>query len=263
VDNELEVIRHQMEAKRASLANKLDALENQVLETVHETTSEVSNIVQEVKSTVDTVVGDVKSVADSVTEGVAETVESVKETLDIRGHIREHPWLAMGGGFALGFAGGWMMGPSRSRSWTSRWADSDWDSLSSYGQPSRAAEQPEPERAPQKETSSESTLSFLGEAGSEVLNKVKGMAIGTLMGVLGEMVMRAMPEALKADTSNIVRDLTTRLGGKVIDVGEIVDSFTGHEKGESHGHCNTSEMGRPMGSAQRADQEPLGQPDRR
>jgi hypothetical protein len=267
VDNELEVIRHQMEAKRASLADKLDALENQVLGTVHETTAEVSNIVQDVKSTVETVVGDVKSAADSVSEGVAQTVETVKETIDIRPHIRKHPWLAMGGAVAAGFAGAWMLGRARPRSRTSRWAYSPWASLSSHGEaftsrpePPGAAERPPPERAPERESTSESALSFLGEAGKEVLNKVKGMAIGTLMGVLGEVVTRSLPQGLKSDAAGVVRDLTTRLGGKVLDVHEIVDSFTG--RGEDHEYGDTSEMGRPMGSTQRPGQEPLGQPDR-
>jgi ElaB/YqjD/DUF883 family membrane-anchored ribosome-binding protein len=282
VDNELEVIRHQMEAKRASLADKLDALENQVMDTVHETTAEVSSIVQDVKSgvsdvvddvksTVETVVDDVKSAANSVSEGVQETVESVKETIDIRGHIRENPWLAMGGAFALGFAGAWMMGPSaRSRSRTSRWANGDWDSLASHGEtptsrpaPPRAVEKPEPEKAPEKETSSESTLSLFGEAGTEALHKIKGLAIGTLMGVLGEVAVRSLPETLGSEASKVVKDLTTRLGGKVLDVSGMVDSLTAHEKGDDNDHCNTPEMGRPMGSAQRPDQKPLGQPDRR
>ena len=92
MDNELEVIRHQMEEKRASLAEKLDALESQVLETVHEATSEVSHIVQEVKSTVDSVTEGVQetvvTVKETLTEGVQETVETVKQTLNLNDHIR-------------------------------------------------------------------------------------------------------------------------------------------------------------------------------
>jgi len=235
VDNELEVIRHQMEAKRASLAEKLDLVEHEVLEKVHEATSAATDVVQEVKSTVETVVDDVKSAAGSVTEGVQETVESVKETLDFRGHIRNHPWLAVSGSFAAGFAGAFLFGPSRPRSRTSRWAHSSWDSLSSHGEaptsrpePARSDYQPQPERAPEPESSStgDSTLSFLGEAGTEALHKLKGMAVGALMGVLGEVVVRSLPEALKPETSNIFRDLTTRLGGKTLDTGSLMDNLS-------------------------------------
>ena len=105
MDNELEVIRHQMEEKRASLADKLDALENQVIGKVQDTTAEVTNIVHEVKESVTEVVQGVKSTVDSVTEGVQDTVESVKDTFDFREHIRRNPWLGGRGAVAAGFAG--------------------------------------------------------------------------------------------------------------------------------------------------------------
>jgi ElaB/YqjD/DUF883 family membrane-anchored ribosome-binding protein len=271
VDNELEVIRHQMEAKRASLADKLDTLENDVLGTVHAATSAATGVVQEVKATVETVVEDVKSAAGSVAEGVQGTVESVKETLDFRGHIRKHPWLAMGGAFAAGFAGAFLLGGSRPRSRTSRWARSSWDALSSHGEtatsrpePARSDFRPEPERAAAREAPSagESSLSVIGEAGMEALHKVKGLAVGALMGVLGEVVTRSLPEALKSETSNVLRDLTTRLGGKVLDTGSLMDSLSDIWKGAEHEHGDTPEMGRTMGSAQRPDQGSLGEPDR-
>jgi len=113
VDNELEVIRLQMEEKRVSLADKLDAVENLVRGTVEEATAEVTNIVQEVKSTVGTVTDEVKSTVSSVKEGVQETVASVKETLDLRDHIRRNPWLALGSAVAVGFGGAWLLGPGR------------------------------------------------------------------------------------------------------------------------------------------------------
>jgi len=124
VDNELEVIRHQMEEKRASLADKLEALESQVLETVHGATAEVSHIVEEVKSTVDTVTDGVQetveTVKETLTEGVQETVATVKETLNVNDHIRRNPWLAMGGAVAAGIAAGYFLGPhSRRGSWES------------------------------------------------------------------------------------------------------------------------------------------------
>jgi len=87
VDDELEVIRSQMEETRASLAEKLDALENKVIGGVEDTASAVTATV----------------------ETVQETVKNVKETLNVRKHVRERPWTMMGGAFGLGFIGGLLL----------------------------------------------------------------------------------------------------------------------------------------------------------
>jgi len=239
VDNELEVIRHQMEEKRASLADKLDALENEVVQTVQLATAEVSHIVQDVKSTVD-----------SVTEGVQETVESVKDSLDIREAVRCHPWAALGGAFAVGLAGAWVLGPS------SRQPAPRWDYRpETYGPP------PEPTRPTTTQTPGEP--SPLAEAASTALTGLKGLAIGVLMGVVREVVTNALPEAIKDETSRLLDQVTTQLGGKTFaDLG-VMQSEKQTTTGDSNGNGNQTEMGRPLGSAPREDQEPVGQPDRR
>jgi ElaB/YqjD/DUF883 family membrane-anchored ribosome-binding protein len=253
VDNELEVIRHQMEEKRASLADKIDALENQVLEIVHETGDQVTNIVQEVTSgvsdvvkTVETVVDDVKSTANTMTEGLEQTVESVKETFNVSEHIRQHPWLALGGAFVAGLAGGYLTGSSSERS-SDRWSGSGgsrgWSepSLSTFTPPApapapRVEQEQEPARDQQPE--SDSTWSVFGDAGKQALDLLKETAIGTLMGVLGQVVSNALPATLKSDASNILRDLTTKLGGRIVDVGEWTE-----QQGESE-HCRSEQQGR-------------------
>jgi len=259
VDNELEVIRHQMEEKRLSLADKLDALENQVIGTVQETTQEVTNIVREVKEGVTDVVHDVKSSFDSVTEGVQETVASVKETLDFREHIRQHPWLSLGGAVAAGFAGAYLLRPSSrtERTWSAppypmRAAGTMPSSLSDL-----AAPQPEPAKQ-QEESTTDHVLSVLGETGTKALTKVKELAIGSLMGVLGQVVVNALPATFKSEASNLLNDLTTKLGGRRIDFSKGKET-----EGGGNDDRNQPEMGRPVGSAQRSDQEPVGQCDRR
>jgi ElaB/YqjD/DUF883 family membrane-anchored ribosome-binding protein len=254
VDNELEVIRHQMEEKRASLAEKIDALENQVLDIVHETGDQVTNIVEEVKSgvgevvnevksTVETVVGDVKSTANTLTEGVEKTVESVKETFNVSDHIRQHPWLALGGAFAVGVAGGYLTGGSSERR-SGAWQGQGWTepSLSTFATRAEEPREPEPPRYQEPE-SGESAWSVLGDAGKQALEKLKEAAIGTLMGVLGQVVVNALPATLKSDASNIVRDLTTKLGGKVIDVSEWMEGNRTEQNRESDSGGNGAEAG--------------------
>jgi ElaB/YqjD/DUF883 family membrane-anchored ribosome-binding protein len=246
VDNELEVIRHQMEEKRASLADKLEALETQVRETVQGATAEVSHIVEEVKSTVETVTGGVQetveTVKETLTEGVQETVETVKQTLNLNDHIRRNPWLAMGGAVAAGFAAGYFLGPSRSRRGT-------WDSQRREESPAEpappwsppASRFAEPPAAP---SASESTfgpaLSAIEEAGKEALGKVRELAVGALMGVLGQVAVNSLPPFLKEETSKLMNDLTTKLGGKVLDLSHAFES----QEGEAENDRNTSDRAR-------------------
>jgi len=207
VDNEreLEVIHHQMERTRASLADKLDTLENQVVGTVKDATSAVANTVQDATSAVAHTVEDVKSAVGSVTGSIQETVQSVKETVketfDLREHFRRHPWASMGGSVGAGFLAGWLLGPPR-REEASAPAFTPRESYQSLPPREQAA----------------STNDSAG--GSEILQKLRGMAVGTLMGFLRKMVLDVAPENFKADLTSLVDDMTTKLGGKPVHDSE-------------------------------------------
>jgi len=238
VDNELEVIRDQMEEKRASLADKLEALESQVMQTVQGATAEVSHIVEEVKATVDSVTEGVQStvetVKDTLTEGVQQTVETVKQSLNVNDHIRQHPWLAVGGAVAAGFAGGYLLGrPARSThsAWDSRALEQAAPPPGWLPQTSRFPATPAKRPAPDSGSPVDSILgpaySAIEEAGVEALKTVRELAIGTLMGVLGQVIANSAPAFLKEDASKLVTDLTTRLGGKVLDLSHAFESPEG------------------------------------
>jgi ElaB/YqjD/DUF883 family membrane-anchored ribosome-binding protein len=249
VDNELEVIRHQMEEKRASLADKLDALEGRVMETVQGATAEVSHVVEEVKSTVDSVTEGVKETVESVTTGVQETVESVKESLDFRDAIRRHPWTAVGGAFAVGCLGAYLLGPSRRTA------------PQGTGRPETYSPLPTPVRASPPETEAEP--SALKEVAKTAMTGLQGLAVGALMGVIREVAVNALPDALKNEVSGLLNEMTTKLGGKTLGDLGVTQNGTEANKGENDDDGNEAEMGRPLGSAQRQGQEPVGQSDRR
>jgi ElaB/YqjD/DUF883 family membrane-anchored ribosome-binding protein len=194
VDNELEVIRHQMEEKRASLAEKLGVLEDEVLQTVHQATAAVSHTVHEVTE-----------VVDNVKEKVEQTVDAVKDSLDFREAIRQHPWTSVGVSFAAGFAGAYLLETPEPRR-----------------EPHRGARYPQTNGFPPESLrttgngASESTsapTSSLGVAGAEVFQTIKGMALGTLMGVLKAVVADAVPASMKPDVNKLFEDVNTRLGG--------------------------------------------------
>jgi ElaB/YqjD/DUF883 family membrane-anchored ribosome-binding protein len=102
--HETEVIRQEMEGTRASLAEKLEQLEHQVTEKVQAATTTVADTVESVTSTVD-----------SVKQSFTGTVDAVKQSLDLERHARQHPWMLVGGAFAVGLIGGHMLGGSRRR----------------------------------------------------------------------------------------------------------------------------------------------------
>jgi len=257
VDNELEVIRHQMEAKRASLSDKLDALENQVLDTAQEATSAVNQIAKDVTEVVDNVTGDIQ-----------ETVQSVKDAFDIGEKIRQNPWASLAGAFAVGFAGAYLTGSSkRSEHTHSGLHFPRTNGFTPPAEPARAFT-PEPAKEPAKESSDTSSglASLFGTVGTEALNKIKGLAVGTLMGVLAEAVVNAVPTSLKSEVTTMMTDLNTHLGGKALFT--LDKSEQGHQpaeqpKGDNREYGNQAEVGRPMGSAQGPSQEPVGQSDRR
>jgi len=244
------VIRHQMEEKRSSLADKLEALESQVMQTVQGATTEVSNIVEEVKSTVESgtegVQATVETVKETLTEGVHDTVESVKQTLNVNDHIRQHPWLAVGGAVAAGFAGGYLLGsPSRSTngSLDSRRLEKAAEPPPSWSAQARFAETP----VSRPESASDSTfgpaMSAIEDAGMEALKKVRELAVGTLMGVLGQVAANSLPPFLKEEASKLVTDLTTRLGGKVLDLSHAFESQEGNNGMERSPGCDRAGLG--------------------
>jgi hypothetical protein len=75
------IIRNQMEITRRRMSQKLDMLEEHVLDTVHSAGSTVN----------------------ATAETVQDVVQSVGRAFDVEQHYRRHPWLFIGGSIALGY----------------------------------------------------------------------------------------------------------------------------------------------------------------
>ena len=222
MDNELEVIRHQMESTRSNLADKLEALEGELRGTVEGAT----NAVETVQETVET-----------VTETVKETVESVRETLNVRKHVERHPWAMFGGAVLLGCIAGGLLGRRRSR-------------------------KPEPTPAPaftpqaQPETGYRNGYSKKEKQAQEEepgplasgLQAIKGLALGTLMGTLRDVLVQAVPTNLANDLAGVVDNMTTRLGGKPLRRSDEEKTPETDAEAENYHESDFSEVGRPMGS---------------
>jgi len=196
MENETEVIRHQMEETRTSLTEKLEKLEDKVLSKVEGTTEAVTE-------TVATVQEAVQHTVEAVTDSVEHTVKKVKETFDLRRQVESHPWLMFGGAIAAGFAGGQLLGRGSRLPFTSYGRGSagyagSGGSASSYAPPQR------------------SWLEGLAQTLAPTLDKVKGLAVGAATGLLGEMIMPSVPDALRDQVTEVLDSFATSLGGKPI-----------------------------------------------
>lgn len=95
---------------RESLTQKVNALETQVVGAVQTAADTLTGTVEAVKSLVSEAP---EAVSDTMRQAAAVVSESVKETLDITGHVRRHPWVAVGISALFGSVVGCLMAPRR------------------------------------------------------------------------------------------------------------------------------------------------------
>jgi ElaB/YqjD/DUF883 family membrane-anchored ribosome-binding protein len=215
VEDELDEIRNRMEETRASLSDKLEALEDQLRGTVEGATSTVSDTVESVKG----------------------TMETVKESLDVTRHVQRRPWLTLGGAFAIGYLAGSLLPPRR-----------------------RSAEEPPADIAPAPVSASVPTTNGHGHRhngakrkdrrGSrpatprrkqkspvhEALEKVSGLAVGSLMGVMRRLVTNLVPDAYVPDATRLVDRMTTKLGGKPLPETSEAEETYSHPRSKGTGY---------------------------
>jgi ElaB/YqjD/DUF883 family membrane-anchored ribosome-binding protein len=225
-----EVIRHQMDETRTHLSEKLEALEQRVVNTVHEASASVNETIGSVKEAVQDTVQTVK-------DSVHDTVDSVKDTFDVRRQVEARPWTMMAGATALGFLGGYLLTRSRSEE---RHARSGYQPLVS-GNGGYAPPPPITGMAPAAAAPKESggLLATLSKTFEPELKELKGLAVGALLGVVRDVVSDSIPPTMEGKVEEIINGVTTRLGGKPI-AGRILPrkppaeteaAYSGHHDG--------------------------------
>ncbi len=180
MDDTLEMIRQQMTETKSHLSDKLDSLEHQVSDTVQSTGSAVNDTVAAVQKTVD-----------SVTGAVQHAAQSVSNALDVRRQLDRHPWLVLGGAVLVGYFASELLAGAAKRT------------------------EPSPEAAPRRGPSAGNggnnhrqpvianaatsvPLTSAHESGlkSSSWHLVSGMASGALLGIMQEVVARAVPQVI-------------------------------------------------------------------
>jgi len=204
VDNELEVIRDEMEQTRANLAEKLEALESQVRETVSGATEAVSSTVEGVKDVVET---------------VTETVENVTETFNVSKQVEQHPWMALGAAVATGFVAAQVIGRASQSSPPSHAASTNGAAAHpAVAHPAAGAPQAQPERHEHPVMDSlKSMLPDMGGVMHTLVGSLGGLAVGSLMGVIREFATHELPKEWHGDVTKLIDEVTSQLGGKPLD----------------------------------------------
>jgi len=204
--DEPEVILQQMEETRSSLTEKLETLEKQVVDTVADSTTAVRDTVSNVKDAV-------RETVDTVKESVQETVETVKSTFDLASHAERYPWLFMGGAVTAGFVAGYCLLPASQRSTL--------DGTRGFGPADRtrefeAAHRPaSPVSYGSSQSSATGWLSGWTQQFAEEIDKVKSMALGVVLGLARDAVVKSVPEQLRPRVNEVANGITMKLGAEV------------------------------------------------
>jgi len=223
MDEQPEVIQQQMEDTRAALVEKLEALEDQVAETVNstshavqDTTTAVTDTVESVRDTVENVSGKVQeTVADltdkvhdamaTVTDKFQQTVQSVSDAFDLRLQVERHPWLVVGGAVVVGFTGASILNGLTRRTQAPP---------APPPQPAYAASSPPPraEAPPNGQPAASPLPDWLRDE----LGRLRGLAIGSLMSVVRDLARQAMPGPIGQRLAEEVDVITGKLGAETI-----------------------------------------------
>jgi len=255
-----------MEDTRKDLADKVEKLEQKLVGTVETVTDTVASVKDTISDTVETVkesiqgtvkavTGTVGDTVETVTDSVHSAVDSVKEFFNVPHQVERHPWLMMGGSVLLGYLGGRLLTPRRSRYTEEAPAtlvEAAYHPSAAFMHGAEAYRPPEPRReepAAPSEDKKEGLLSHLNERFGGELGKLKGMAIGTLLGAARDMVSQWVPETLKGDVTEMVNGFTSKLGGRVINgpvfSGSRQEEQSSHHDGPSRGNNPSPQSGAP------------------
>lgn len=208
-----EAIRHHIDKTRGDLTDKLEALEQKVMDTVADAKSAVSD-------TVETVTQSVDSTVQAVKDTVHATVDSVKDALDLGRQVDRHPWVMLGGSLATGYVLGRLLSPrppvSRPiiQSSVEAFPPRPEAARQSPGFHSAGtAFQPTPPLVPEPRVPEPSLFSELTEKFAPELQKLKGLAIGTLMALARDLIKQSVAPPLAPELERVMDHVTTKLGG--------------------------------------------------
>jgi ElaB/YqjD/DUF883 family membrane-anchored ribosome-binding protein len=224
MDSDAEAIRQRMSATREALTEKLDKLEHKVEGTYC----------------------DAKERVQSVQQKYSDAKESVSNAVDVRRHVDRHPWAMVAGAAALGFASNAYFRHHHNGNGHNGHSRELEGNLLMYGSPSypmRIVEREVPiteEKPPwmppnagmetsgksavgrhieseaQQESEKPSRLGNLGETFRDEIQMLKGLALGTLFGIMRDIAVKSAPQSINQPLEEAINNITMKLGGQPI-----------------------------------------------
>lgn len=222
MENQSEMIRQQMNKTRTALTDKIEMLESQVVETVQTASTAVAETVGSVKEIVHDSLQTVK-------DSVHETVDTVRDTFDLSRQVDRRPWTMCAGATALGYLGGYLLrGSDRREAVIGGIGENIALAIKAHTPESRngaakghgavaGAQTHESDPPSFSALKKQSLLSNLGSTFHAEIAQLKGLAVGTLLGIVRDLVSDAMPEHMERQVGEIVNGITVKLGGKPIE----------------------------------------------
>jgi ElaB/YqjD/DUF883 family membrane-anchored ribosome-binding protein len=229
MENEPEVTRHQMEDTRASLSEKLETLEQRVVDTMQGATTAVADTV------------------DNIKDAVHETMETVKDTFNLNLQVMRRPWSMVAGSMAFGCLGGYLLFRRRSaRPMPSGWSQPPPpDSSPITGQRNGAVKRHRSVEETAGFSHGPPALGWLSGVnqlfGSEI-DKLKGLLIGKALSVVRDLITRSVSEPMKAPLVDVMDSVMVKLGGEPTRGPVTKESSCARE--EEHPARDLSEMRR-------------------
>lgn len=197
-----EELRRQIDNTKASLVGKLESLESQVVGTVQSASEAVSDTVAAVKNTVETVV---------------DKVHSAGQFFNIKAQTQRHPWAVFGASVLVGCMASYLLTGGRKKAHRSREtfeamgqrsmepSAGSTPLMATSSEPEHPQSHPEPKEAKEHGWFRDQIDSFLG------------LAVGSVMGLVRDVAVQELPEAIGKKLAKEVNNLTTHLGGKPIE----------------------------------------------
>jgi len=208
-----EEIRHHIDETRSDLTEKLEAVEQKVMDTVADARSGVVDTVEAVKQSVDDTVQAVKG-------AMHDTVDSVKHALDVGRQVRRHPWGMLAGSLAAGYMLGRLLfqrhpvGRAATRSSVAALPpqpEAGRPLQDVY--PAGTMSPPTPPRVAEPRTRARSMFTELTEKFAPEIQRLKGLAIGALMAVARDRIKQSVAPRLAPELERVMDGVTTKLGG--------------------------------------------------
>ena len=193
-------IRRDIDDTRASIGDKLEALESQVKETAHDT-------------------------VESVKSSALATYEDVKKNFSLHHQVQERPWTMFGGAIGVGFVVGNLLSHQLfdhepdvkpQGAWSPQLVKTTNGHTNGHGN-----------GHPKREVNGVSAAGLLsggalmsGLTGllsatfAPELQKARGVAIGTVLGIVREIARDTVPASIADKTVGVIDQITRQLGGE-------------------------------------------------